>query len=79
MYATYHFKSTDEITIDVMEAIKTAFKGKSVVLTVGEDTPDDVPKWQQEIVHARLEEISANPAMALTEDEFQLKLQQLRK
>ena len=79
MYTTYHFKSTEEITIDVLEAIKTAFKGKSVVLTVEEEIAEQIPEWQKEIVLARLEEIKQNPAMALSEQAFQTKFQQLKK
>ncbi len=37
MYATYHFKSAADISTDMLEAIKTAFKGKSVVITIEEE------------------------------------------
>ena len=37
MYATYHFKSAGEISTDMLEAIKAAFKGKAVVITVEEE------------------------------------------
>ena len=37
MYTTYHFKSASEINIDVVDAIKAAFKGRPVVITVDED------------------------------------------
>ncbi len=79
MYTTYHFKSTAEITTDVLEAIKTAFKGKSVVLTVEEDVTEQVPEWHKKLVMGRLEEIKQNPDMALSEEAFQFKLQQLKK
>ncbi len=37
MYATYHFKSAAEINSDIVEAIKAAFKGKPIVITVEEE------------------------------------------
>ncbi len=37
MYTTYHFKSTTEINADIIEAIKAAFKGKSIVMTIEEE------------------------------------------
>jgi hypothetical protein len=37
MYTTYHFKSALDINIDVLNAIKTAFKEKPVVITIEEE------------------------------------------
>jgi hypothetical protein len=37
MYATYHLESAEEITSEIVEAIKTAFKSKPIKLTVEED------------------------------------------
>lgn len=37
MYTTYHFKSAADITVDVLNAIKTAFKEKPDVITVEEE------------------------------------------
>jgi hypothetical protein len=37
MYTTYHFQSASEINKDIIEAIKAAFKGKPIVITVEED------------------------------------------
>lgn len=37
MYTTYHFESAEEITTDVLNAIKTTFKQKPIVLTIEED------------------------------------------
>jgi hypothetical protein len=37
MYTTYHFKSAADINMDVLNAIKIAFKEKPVVLTVEEE------------------------------------------
>ena len=40
MYTTYHFKSAADINIDMLEAIKAAFKGKPVVITVEEESDE---------------------------------------
>jgi hypothetical protein len=37
MYSVFHFKSASEINSDIIEAIKAAFKGKPVVITVEEE------------------------------------------
>ena len=37
MYSTYHFKSAADINMDILNAIKTAFKNKPVVLTIEEE------------------------------------------
>jgi hypothetical protein len=37
MYTTYHLKSPAEINTDIIEAIKTTFKGKQIVITVEEE------------------------------------------
>ena len=49
MYTTYHFKSVADINADILEAIKIAFRGKAVSITVKEETEDntnDIPEWQ---------------------------------
>ncbi|MBK7883839.1 MAG: hypothetical protein IPJ81_08625 [Chitinophagaceae bacterium] len=40
MYTTYHFKSAADINMDILNAIKTAFKGKPIVLTVEEESDE---------------------------------------
>jgi hypothetical protein len=37
MYTTFHFESAEEITPDVLSAIKAAFKKKPIVLTIEEE------------------------------------------
>lgn len=37
MYTTYHLKNVSELNSDILEAIKSAFKGKPVVITVEEE------------------------------------------
>ena len=57
MYSTYHFKSSSEITIDLLEAIKAAFKEKPVVITVEEDNNEfELSAEMKDILEERLEE-----------------------
>ena len=37
MYTTYHLQSAQEATTDILEAIKTAFRNKSITITIEED------------------------------------------
>jgi hypothetical protein len=37
MYTTYHLSSAEEITPDILEAIKTTFKSKPIIITVEEE------------------------------------------
>ena len=37
MYTTYHLSSAQEITTDILEAIKDNFKSKPIVITVEEE------------------------------------------
>ncbi len=57
MYSTYHFNSVSEITIDVVEAIKATYKGKSIVITIEENDEDDIPNFHKEILANRLADI----------------------
>lgn len=37
MYTTFHLRSPQEINNEIIEAIKTAFMGKAITITVEED------------------------------------------
>ena len=37
MYTTYHFKSAADINVDVLNAIKTAYREKPIVVTIEEE------------------------------------------
>ncbi len=37
MYTTYHLSSAQEVTTDILEAIKTTFKSKPITITVEEE------------------------------------------
>ena len=57
MYTTYHLKSADEITSDLLDSIKAIYKSKPITIIVEEDEdnfePDDEMKT---ILDERLEE-----------------------
>ena len=40
MYATYHLQSAQDVTADILEAIKATFKSKPIVITVEEGQGD---------------------------------------
>ena len=40
MYTTYHLRSPQELSSDIIDAIKAAFKGKPITLTIEEDTDE---------------------------------------
>jgi hypothetical protein len=40
MYSTYHFDSATEITSDILDAIKIAFKSSPITLTIAQDRDD---------------------------------------
>jgi hypothetical protein len=64
MYSTYHFQSASEISTEILEAIKIAFKGKPIVITVEEERKDssfEIPEWQKEIVRDRRDFYQNNP------------------
>ena len=37
MYTTYHLSSAQEVTTDILEAIKANFKSKPIIITVEEE------------------------------------------
>jgi hypothetical protein len=45
MHSTYHFNSASELTIDILEAIKIAFKSKPITLTIREDEEEDATSF----------------------------------
>ncbi len=60
MYTIYHFKSVADINADILEAIKIAFRGKAVSITVKEEAEDDedsIPEWQMRLALKEIENI----------------------
>ncbi len=56
MYTTYHLSSAQEITTDILDAIKASFKSKAIVITVEEDTDFELSQEAKNILDNRLAE-----------------------
>jgi hypothetical protein len=57
MYTTYHLSSAQDINADILEAIKVAFKSKSITIIVEEDEDfSEITPEIKEILDQRLEE-----------------------
>lgn len=54
MYTTYHLNSPSELTNEVIEAIRTAFKGKPIEITIKEDIIQGIPEEHKKIVLDRI-------------------------
>ena len=42
MYTTYHLSSAQEVSTDILEAIKATFKSKAITIIVEEDQDEDI-------------------------------------
>jgi hypothetical protein len=70
MHTTYHFKSVADIDMNVLESIKTAFKGKAVMLTVEEEESDFyISNEQKEFVLNSIKVHKKNPSLLIGEEE----------
>ena len=58
MYTTYHLSSAQEITIELLEAIKVAFKSKPITITVEEENDEDymLSREMKDVLDDRLKE-----------------------
>lgn len=56
MYTTYHISSADELTTDILDAIKANFKSKSIIITVEEDNDYELSQELKQILDERLAE-----------------------
>jgi type IV secretory pathway ATPase VirB11/archaellum biosynthesis ATPase len=68
MYTTYHFKSAADIDIDVLNAIKTAYKEKAVVITIEEEHEFFIPDEQKQFVRNSIETYKKNPELLINEE-----------
>ena len=73
MDTTFRFSSTQEMTQEFVEQLKTLYKGKAVSITVTEDV--FVPTWQKEEVLRRREEIKNHPESLMGFDEMMTALE----
>jgi len=54
MYTTYHFDSAQDITPDILDAIKIAFKSKPITITIEEDDDFELTEEMKAILDERL-------------------------
>ena len=52
MNTTFHFRSAQDIGVDVLEAIRVAYREKPVSLSVSDEAPS-LPSWQIEEMRRR--------------------------
>lgn len=56
MYTTYHLASAQEVSIDILEAIKANFKSKPITITVEEEDNYEISDVVKSILDERLRE-----------------------
>jgi len=57
MYTTYHLRSAEELSNDIIEAIKTAFKSKPITIIVEESETDfDLTTDMKAVLDERMQE-----------------------
>jgi len=57
MQATYHFNSAQELSADILEAIRLAFKSKPITIFIEEDNDNlGLSREQKSLLDERLEE-----------------------
>jgi hypothetical protein len=54
MYTTYHLDSAQDINLDILEAIKVAFKSRPITITIEEDS--ELTQEMKDILDERLME-----------------------
>ena len=61
MYTTYHLSSAQEVNVDILEAIKVAFKSKPITITIEEDRDFELSQETKNMLDTRLNEYLKNP------------------
>lgn len=57
MYTTYHLASAQEVTTDILDAIKATFKSKPITIIVEEDESDfELTTEMKTVLNERLQE-----------------------
>ncbi|MCB9327368.1 MAG: hypothetical protein H6572_01650 [Lewinellaceae bacterium] len=57
MYTTYHLKSAQEVSTDILDAIKATFKSKPITIIVEEDDRDfELTSDMRTVLDERLQE-----------------------
>ena len=61
MYTTYHLTSAQEVSTDILDSIRTAFKSKPITIVVEEDYQDfDLTIDMKSILDERIQENGKN-------------------
>jgi hypothetical protein len=56
MYTTYHLDSAQDITPDILDAIKIAFKSRPITITIEEEDDFEITEEMKAILDERLKE-----------------------
>lgn len=57
MYTTYHLASAQEVSVDILEAIKATFKSKPITIIVEEDEADyELSTEMKDVLNERMKE-----------------------
>ncbi len=67
MYTTYHLTSAQDVSIDILNAIKATFKSKPITIIVEEDTDD--AELSDEMKSVLVERLREDESAYLTSDE----------
>jgi hypothetical protein len=73
MHTTYHLNSAQELTTDILEAIKLAYQSKPIVITIEEDQVE--MGLEDTIEHVLAERMQEDEGTYLTAEESLKKLQ----
>ena len=61
MYTTYHLSSAQEVNVDILEAIKVAFKSRPITITIEEDSNFELSQETKNMLDTRLNDYLKNP------------------
>jgi cell division protein FtsX len=73
MHTTYHLNSAQELTTDILEAIKLAYQSKPIVITIEEDQVE--MELEDTIEHVLADRMQEDEGTYLTAEESLKKLQ----
>ena len=61
MYTTFHVPSAQEVSVDMLDAIKAAFKTKPITITIEEDSDFELSDESKNMLDSRLNDYLNNP------------------
>ena len=61
MHTTYHLSSAQEISIDIIDSIKAAYKSRPITITVEEDSVFEISDETKKMLDNRLHDYLQNP------------------